>query len=96
MKPTLKPTERDGQRLIPELQLLCQALNSEGINLHCIGAMSANQIINFTTQRGGFKNAESNEWFRGLVNKCIAAGIQSPTFVVHNVPAHLRLELLEE
>lgn len=70
--------------------------SSKGANLHFIGAMSANQWIHFTTQRRAFKNAECSEWFRELANKCIAAGIQSPAFVVDNAPAHSRLELLEE
>ena len=69
----------------------------KGSNLHCIGAMTKDKMIHFTSRRGAFKNADANQWFTELIEKCREDGIDRPTIIVDNAPAHSRLEsLLEE
>ena len=64
------------------------------IDLACIGAMSCNSIVHFTTRRGAFTAEDCKQWFRELMDKCIALGYSDVTIIIDNAPAHSRLELL--
>lgn len=64
----------------------------KGANLHCIGAMTDSRIIHFTTRRGAFKAENCIQWFEDLLEACANQGIDQPTFIIDNAPAHARLE----
>lgn len=66
--------------------------SSKGANLHCIGAMTSTRMVLFTTKRGSFNSQTCQEWFRELIETCNTQGIENPTFIVDNAPAHCRLE----
>ena len=69
---------------------------SKGANLHCIGAMTSASIVLFTTRRGAFRADDCIEWFRELAVTCENNGIEQPTFIIDNAPAHCRLECICE
>lgn len=69
---------------------------SKGANLHCIGAMTASSMVNFTTRRGAFKSGDCVQWFQELIEACNRQGINEPTFIIDNAPAHCRLEEIIE
>ena len=68
----------------------------KGANLHCIGAMSDSRIVHFTTRRGAFKADDCNQWLEDLLEACANQGIDQPTLIVDNAPAHARLERVLE
>ena len=68
----------------------------KGANLHCIGAITDSRIVHFTTRRGAFKAENCNLWFEDLIVACANQGIDQPTFIVDNAPAHARLERVLE
>ena len=70
--------------------------SSKGANLHCIGAMSDSRMILFTTRRGAFKHADFNEWVEELLTVCTNQGVERPTLIVDNAPAHARAETVVE
>ena len=66
--------------------------NSRGSNLHCIGAMTNSRMLLFTTRRGSFKYPDFNEWIEQLIETCFTQGIENPTLIIDNAPAHARVE----
>ena len=68
----------------------------KGQNLHCIGAMSSNQMIHFSTHRGSYTRNECLDWFRELVSKCEEQGMDRLTLIIDNAPVHSNLEEIEE
>lgn len=71
--------------------------SSKGANLHCIGAMTCSKVVLFTVRRGSYNAEDCKQWFQQLIEECHLQGLQNPTFIVDNAPAHSRLEdLLDE
>ena len=69
--------------------------SSKGANLHIIGAMTSTQLLLTSTRRGSFKRQDCLQWFRELIDACRQNGIDHPTFIIDNAPAHNNLEELE-
>ena len=66
--------------------------SSKEANLHCIGAMSDSRMVLFTTRRGAFKAADFNSWVEDLIASFANQGIDAPTLIIDNAPAHARME----
>ena len=66
--------------------------SSKGVILHCIGAITSNQPVLFTTRRGLFKGQDFKEWIRELIEHCNSKGIIRPTVIIDNAPAHSNVE----
>ena len=58
--------------------------------------MSDSKMLLFTAQRGFFKADSFNEWIKELISVCSAQGIDKPTLIIDNAPAHARLEAIIE
>ena len=58
--------------------------------------MTFESIILFSTRRGAFRAEDCLDWFRNLVRTCNNKGIEHPTFIIDNAPAHCRLESIAE
>lgn len=65
---------------------------SKGANLHCIGPITSGSLLLFTTRRGAFKSDACLECFRELARTCQNTGIEHPTFIIDNAPAHCKVE----
>ena len=66
--------------------------SSKGANLHCIGAMSDSRMVLFTTRRGAYKAADFNSRVEDFIASCANQGIDAPTLIIDNTPAHARME----
>ena len=58
--------------------------------------MSISRSILFTTRRGAFKYADFNEWIEELLTVCTNQGVERPTLIVDNAPAHAQAETVVE
>ena len=54
--------------------------------------MSDSRMVLFTTRRGAFKVADFNSWVEDLIASCANQGIDAPTLIIDNAPAHARME----
>ena len=93
MKPiiTCIAVEKQGRSIIGSLSLALLP-SSKGANLHCIGAMSDLRMVLFTIRRGTFKAADFNSWVEELIASYANQGIDAPTLIIGNAPAHARME----
>ena len=64
--------------------------------LHCIGAMSASNIVSVSTHRSSFKSDACIEWFNNLIEECNRQAVENPTFIIDNAPVHNRLQSILE
>ena len=67
---------------------------SKGPNLHCIGAMTSSRLVNFDCRRGSVTSESGKAWMRDLINKCTEEGIEKPTIIIDNAPAHSNVETI--
>lgn len=86
---------REGRSKIGSRSCVVQP-NSKGSNLHCIGAMTDSRMLLFTTRRGSLKATDFNEWVEQLIETCFTQGIENPTLIIDNAPAHTRAETVVE
>ena len=67
---------------------------SKGANLHCIGAMTSSRLVKFDSRRGSFTSESCKAWMRELINTCTEVGIEKPTIIIDNAPAHSKVETI--
>ena len=61
---------------------------SKGANLHCIGAMTSSRLVKVDS----FTSESCKAWMRELINTCREEGIEKPTIINDNSPAHSNVE----
>lgn len=67
--------------------------NSRGKNLHLIGAITENGVVNYTTRRGAYNSNDCVLWFRTLLDQLKTTTATSAIVVIcDNAPCHTHLE----
>ena len=67
---------------------------SKGDNLHCIGAKTSSRLVKFDSRRASFTSESCKAWMRELINTCTEEGIEKPTIIIDNAPAHSNVETI--
>jgi len=66
--------------------------NNRGKNLHCIGAIYSEGLIDFRTRRGSLKKQDFIQYLENLHDICRERELLPVTFVIDNAPAHQQCE----
>ena len=69
---------------------------SKGENLHCIVAVTSNDLLLFSKRRRAFKTDDCANWFQELIELCNELRFQEPTIIFGNAPTHCTVETLDE